>query len=210
MTHYEQGSAEWHAARAGKATASRMADIFARTKSGWGASRGTYLAQLVAERLTGQVSESYTNTAMQWGVSTEPEARDAYAFYSGHTVSLVGFVDHPTVAMTGASPDGLVGTDGLVELKCPQTKTHIETLLGGTIPDAYRKQMLWQMACTERSWCDFVSYDPRMPEDLRLFVRRLPRDDDAITEMVDGVRQFLSEVDATVDRLMALRSKAAA
>lgn len=198
----EQGSPEWFEARRGKVTASRVADVIAKTKTGWGASRKNYLAELVAERLTGTTAEGFTNAAMQWGKDVEPDARAAYEFYHGVTVQEVGFVDHPRIAMTGASPDGLVGDDGLLEVKCPNTATHIDTLLAGAIPDKYAVQMQWQMACTRRAWCDFVSFDPRMPEDMRLWSQRVHRDAKRIAELEDAVTEFLAELDATVTALM--------
>lgn len=197
----DQGTAEWFAARLGKATASKICDIIATTKGGWGASRANYAAQLVAERLTGEPADSYSNAAMQWGTANEPEARQAYAFRQDVDVVEVGFIDHPTIAMTGASPDGLVGKDGLVEIKCPNTATHIATLLSGTVPNKYRTQMLWQMACTGRQWCDFASYDPRLPEAMRLFVARVERDDDEIKRLEALVIDFLDEVETTVASL---------
>lgn len=207
----EQGSPEWLALRCGKVTASKIADMLAKTKTGWGAGRANYRAQLVAERLTGMVAETYSNAAMEWGTEKEAEARDAYSFYQGADVELVGFVPHPTIVMSGASPDGRVGADGMVEIKCPNTATHIETLLGGEVPGKYRLQMMWQLACDGRRWCDFVSYDPRMPEDMRLFVRRIERDDARIAELETEVRAFLAEVDETVARLTSLyRSQQAA
>lgn len=199
----EQRSEAWFAARAGKVTASRISDVLARTKSGWGAGRKNYAAQLVAERLTGTVEQSYCNAAMQWGTDTEPHAREAYCQHMLCSVEEIGFVDHPAIEMAGASPDGLIGDDGLVEIKCPGTATHIETLLGGSIPDKYRLQMLFQMACTGRQYCDFVSFDPRLPETMRLFVQRLARDDAEIAEIEREVGVFLSEVDDTVARLRA-------
>lgn len=198
----EQGSSEWHAMRIGKATASRMSDILAKTKSGPSAMRANYLAQLVAERLTGVVAESYSSAAMEWGNEWEVGARSAYEFYHGADVQLVDFIDHPVIEKTGASPDGLVGADGLVEIKCPQTGTHIATLLEGKVPDKYVVQMLWQMECTGRAWCDFVSFDPRMPEDMRLFVRRIERDDDRLHEMRGEVIKFLEDVNETVEKLV--------
>ena len=199
----EQRSEAWFAARAGKVTASRISDVLARTKSGWGAGRKNYAAQLVAERLTGAVEPSYCNAAMQWGTETEPHAREAYCQHMLCAVEEIAFVDHPTIAMAGASPDGLIGDDGLVEIKCPGTATHIETLLGGSIPDKYRLQMLFQMACTGRQYCDFVSFDPRLPETMRLFVQRLPRDDAEIAEVEREVAAFLAEIDETVAQLRA-------
>lgn len=204
MTEIIQRSPEWFAARSGKVTASRVADVIAKTKTGWGASRANYAAQLVAERLTGTVEEGYTNAAMQWGTDQEPEARIAYEFRHEVTVFEVGFVPHPSIAMAGASPDGLVGEFGLVEIKCPNTATHIETLRSGSVPGKYLTQMQWQMACTQRDWCDFVSFDPRMPEAMRLFVRRVPRDEDLIAELEREVVAFLAEIDATVAELTRL------
>lgn len=199
-----QGTPEWHAARLGKVTASRISDVMARTKSGWGASRKNYAAQLVAERLTGTAADSYTNASMLWGLETEPEARRAYEFYSDADVAEVGFIDHPDIDLSGASPDGLVDDDGMVEIKCPNTATHIETLLSAAIPAKYQTQMLWQMACAERHWCDFVSYDPRLPEEMRLFVKRLERDDEKLKDITACVRDFLAEVAATETELTRL------
>jgi putative phage-type endonuclease len=199
----EQGSPEWFAQRCGKATASRIADIIAKTKSGPAASRKNYRAQLVAERLTKDVAESFTNAAMQWGTDHEEEARDAYAFLhaDGMEVTKAEFVIHPSIPESGASPDGYVGESGLVEIKCPNTATHIDTLLSGKVPSKYITQMMWQMACTGRQWCDFVSYDPRLPAHLSLFVRRRMRDDLMIAELEREVEAFLEEVTATVKAL---------
>lgn len=197
----DQQSEEWFAARLGRVTASRVADVIARTKTGPSASRANYMAELVAERLTGARSETFTNAAMAWGTDNEPEARLAYEFRTDVTVEQVGFIPHPSIEMSGASPDGIVATDGLVEFKCPNTATHIETLLTGTIPGKYETQMLWQMACTGRAWCDFASFDPRLPEEMRLFVKRFDRDDKRIAEMEEQVREFLFELDTTVRRL---------
>lgn len=205
----EQGSDEWKQLRCGKVTASRIADMLAKTKTGWGASRANYKAQLVAERLTGVVAEGFTNAAMEWGKEKEAEARAAYGFYTNETVELIDFVTHPVMLMSGASPDALVGMDGLVEIKCPNTATHIETLLGGSVPGKYQFQMQWQMACTGRWWCDFVSYDPRMPEDMRLFVRRLERDEEVIAMIEKETRIFLAEIDATVAQLTSMYRQAA-
>lgn len=200
----DQRSDEWFAARLGKVTASRVADVVARTKTGYGASRANYLAELVAERLTGVKAEGFTNAAIQWGTDQEPEARLAYEFRTDAVIEEVGFISHPSIEMSGASPDALVGDDGLAEIKCPNTSTHIETLLTGVIPSRYETQMLWQMACTGRAWCDFASFDPRLPEEMRLFVKRFPRDDTRIAELEDEVRTFLFELDTTVHRLEKL------
>ena len=196
-----QGSSEWLQQRLGKATASRMADLCAKTKSGYGASRRNYVAQLVAERLSGVVQESYSNAAMQWGTETEPFAAEAYSFRTDNDLTECGFFDHPSIPMAGASPDRLIGEDGLLEVKCPLTSTHIDTLLDGAPDRKYLLQMDWQMACTGRKWVDFVSFDPRLPERLRLFVYRHNRDDKLIAELEDEVRQFLKEVDGKVAAL---------
>lgn len=197
----DQGTAEWLAIRLGKATASRVADIVAKTKTGVAASRKNYAAELVAERLTGVPTERFISPAMMHGTDTEAEARDAYRQHALVEVAECGFVDHPTVPMSGASPDGLIGDDGLLELKCPNTATHIETLLGKAAPSKYVTQMMWQMACTGRAWCDFASYDPRLPDEMRLFVIRLHRDDKMIAELEAEVAAFLAEVETTVERL---------
>jgi len=137
----------------------------------------------------------------QWGTEMEPLARDAYEFRTDATVETVGFVAHPSILMSGASPDGLVGSDGLVEIKCPNTATHIDTLMGDSIASKYETQMQWQMACTGRKWCDFVSFDPRMPESMRLFIRRVNRDDKRISELELLVCDFLEEIKAKVQQL---------
>lgn len=199
----EQGSTEWFAARLGKASASRVADIIAKTKTGPSASRANYAAELTAERLTGARVEGFKSEAMQWGNDNEAEARGLYEFMRDAAVTEVGLVCHPSIAMACASPDGLVGSDGLLEIKCPNTATHIETLLSAKVPSRYVTQMQWQMACTERQWCDFVSFDPRMPAEMQLFVQRIPRDETAISNLTLSVRDFLAEVDRTVDELRA-------
>lgn len=207
----EQRTAEWLALRCGKVTASKLADVMARTQKGWGASRANYAAQLVCERLTGTVEQSYTNAAMQWGNDWEAAAREAYGLKVGEFVVEVGFVEHPDAFIAaGASPDGLVGDDGLVEIKCPNSATHIATLRGEPIPDKYIKQMQWQMACTERQWCDFASFDPRLPDAMQLHVQRVARDDALIDEMTEAVQNFLAEVDAAVADLTARYLKEAA
>lgn len=206
-----QGSPEWRAIRLGKVTASRVADVVAKTKTGWGASRANYMGDLIAERLSGAAVEGYTNAAMQWGNDKEPEAREAYCFIHGVEVQQIGFVLHPAIEMSGASPDGLVGDSGLLEIKCPQTATHIETLLGRNVPGKYVTQIQWQLACTGREWCDFISYDPRMPVDMQLFVKRVQRDDATIADLEKMVREFLAELDSKVADLISLyRQKEAA
>lgn len=199
----EQGTDEWKQQRLGKVTASRIADVTAKIKSGWGASRANYMAELLVERLTGIAPDMFINDAMRWGTEQEPTARAAYEFMRDCTVDQVGFVDHPVIPMTGASPDGLIGSDGLVEIKCPMTSTHIETLLGASVPGKYISQIQWQLACTGRAWCDWVSFDPRMPANMQLFVQRIDRDDKQIAELEGHVRTFLAELDAKVADLTA-------
>ena len=200
----EQRTDEWHQARLGKVTASRIADVMAKTKTGYGASRANYMADLLVELLSGRPGDYYQNAAMQWGTEQEPNARAAYEVKTGYIVKEVGFVPHWSIGMSGASPDGLIGDDGLVEIKCPNTSTHIDTLLGQEAPSKYILQMQWQMACTGRQWCDFVSYDPRLPDNMQLYIQRVIRDDKLIKEMEQEVIKFLGELD---EKLMQLRHK---
>ncbi len=194
-----QGSLEWLAARAGKVTASRINDVMAAKST---AAYRDYRAQIVAEILTGQPQESgFTNAAMQWGTEQEKFARAEYEMFCAWTVDEVGLVIHPTIEQGAASPDGLVSTDGLVEIKCPKTSTHLQTLVDKKQPRQYENQMLWQMACTGRQWCDFVSYDPRLPDDLQLFVHRFDRDDKRIAEIEAAVTQFLNEANEMIDKI---------
>lgn len=200
----EQGSPEWHRERAGKVTASRISDMLAKSRDkngGWGKSRANYKAQLISERLTGRIAPTYQSEAMRQAVENEPLARDAYARQAGVNVKLVGFVNHPGIKMAGASPDGLIGDDGLVEIKCPNSATHIAIMQRRVIPADYMQQMTWQMACTGRQWCDFVSFDPRLPPETQLFVHRFCRDDAAIEVLEKQVIEFLAEVDAEVAAL---------
>jgi len=204
-----QGSPEWIAARLGRVTASRISDVIAKTKTGYGSSRANYMADLVAERLTGVQAASYSNAAMQWGTETEPLARVAYEFRNDVTVREVGFIPHPTIQMAGASPDGYVGDDGLVEIKCPSIATHIDTLLGQKVPDKYIVQMQWQMACTGRQWCDYVSFDPRLVPSMSLFVARIKRDDARIAELEKLIIEFLGEVAQCIESLTKIYGGAA-
>jgi len=189
----EQRTEEWFAARLGKVTASRVADVLAKIKSGESASRKNYKMELVVQRLTNKVGESFTNAAMEWGTEQEPFARMAYEAHTGLFVEEVGFINHPTIEGFGCSPDGVVG-EGLIEIKCPNTANHIETVLENKAPSKYIPQMQCQMACTGAKWCDFVSFDPRVPEDLQLLVVRVERDQEYIDSMEVEVKQFLSEV----------------
>jgi len=203
----EQRTDDWFTARLGKVTASRISDVVAMTKSGVSASRGNYMAQLIVERMTNKPTESYSNSAMQWGTDTEPLARAAYEMATYTMVEEVGFVQHPDDEMCGASPDGLVGDDGLIEIKCPNTATHIETLITGEIDNKYILQMQWQMACTGRQWCDFVSFDPRMPESLQLKIIRVDRLQSLIGNLEAQVKKFLDETQEKVNFLNNLKVK---
>jgi len=203
----EQGSPEWFAQRLGKVTASRVADVIAKTKTGYSTSRDNYMAQLVCERMTNTVAESFTNTAMQWGTETEPLARAAYEAHADVLVDEVAMITHPTIEAAGASPDGLVGDDGLLEIKCPNTATHIDTLLTQTVPGKYVTQMQWQMACTGRKWTDFASFDPRLPTELQLFVKRINLDTDYVAMLEKEVIQFLTELDGKIKKLNELKEK---
>lgn len=198
----EQRTLEWFAERLGKITASRIADVVGKTKSGsYGAARKNYMAELLCQRLTGQQEEKFTSAAMQHGTDIEPAARAMYMLETGADVTETGFIPHPTIAMSGASPDGLAGEDGLIEIKCPNTATHLEFLQSRKPKHEYLLQMQWQMACTGRQWCDFVSYDDRLPEKLAYRCIRIPRDDKLITELEEEAVKFLTELDKTVRQL---------
>jgi putative phage-type endonuclease len=206
MTEIVQGTDEWFAARLGKVTASRVADVIAKTKTGYSTSRDNYMAQLVCERLTGQKGESFSNAAMQWGTDTEPKAREAYMAAKFEIVTEVGFVNHQTIEDAGASPDGFVGDLGLIEIKCPNTATHIDTLLSQTVPSKYNTQMQWQMVCTGRHWCDFVSFDPRLPAELQLFIKRVEYDPVFGEMLKKEVISFLKELDDKIKQLMKVKN----
>lgn len=202
MSDMEQRTDEWYTARLGKVTASSLYKVLAKTKTGYGADRGNYMTQLVLERITGTKADSYTNAAMQWGVEQEPFARAAYEASRGVMVDEVGFVPHPTIEMAGASPDGLVGNDGMVEIKCPDSKTALECWLSDNpVEGKYFAQMQWQMRCADRAWCDYVVFDPRMPAKAQLFVTRVMRDDAWLATTEAEVVKFLAEVDAKVAAL---------
>ena len=194
----EQGTEEWLKARLGKATASMISDILA---GGKGLVKANYETQLIAERLTGEVPEHFTSPAMEWGTLKEPEARLAYELRTGNRVMTAGFVDHHNISMAGASPDGLIDADGLIEIKCPNTKTHLKLLDDGKINRKYLYQMLWQMACTKRTWCDFVSYDPRLPSNLRLKIIRVVPNGTEIEDLEENVLKFLEGVDRKIASL---------
>lgn len=198
----EQRTEEWYSARLGKVTASRVADVVAKTKSGYSTSRANYMAQLLCERLTKVKGESFQSSAMVWGVEQEPNARSAYEAETGLLVVETGFIPHPDILWAGASPDGLVSDEGLVEVKCPIPATHIDFLMTGKVPSNYETQMQWQMACTGRMWCDYVSYDPRLPANMQLKIVRIPRNQIYIQELEREVATFLAELDQKIQTLI--------
>lgn len=197
----EQGSESWRLARVGSLGASQVHEAIARTKTGWGATRANVMASVILERITGKPTESYVSPAMEWGSRVEPDARAAYEFQNNCDVQLVGLIRHPTIAGSHASPDGLVGDDGLIEVKCPASATHLDTLLGQSVPGKYNIQMNWQMAVTGRKWCDWVSYDPRFSPHLQLYVHRVHRDDKLIADLEQMVSDFLQEVETKIAAL---------
>lgn len=191
----------------GCVTASRISDVLAKGRSGApSASRNAYMAQLICERMTGLPQEQFTNDAMRWGTEQEPHARSLYEIASGTLVQVCGFIRHPRIAYAGASPDGLIGDDGLLEIKAPTTATHIEYLIGRKPPAKYLPQMAWQCICTGRAWCNFVSFDPRMPERLQLFIAHYEPPRDYLREVEAEVAAFLEEVKEKVEFLSQLAS----
>ena len=197
-----QGSEAWFKSRLGSVTASRMSDVLAKGKSGEAVTRAKYRMQLVAERITGLVAESFTSAAMEWGVEQEKFARIRYEADTGYFVDEAEFCFHPTIKWLGASPDGIIsGVNALIEIKCPNTQTHLEYRLDNKPPSKYVNQMQCQMWVTGADWCDFVSYDPRVPEHLQLFVSRLQRDNDLIAKMEIETIKFLGEVDDAINQL---------
>lgn len=200
----QQGTPEWLALRCGKITASKIADVMSKGRGNApSATRANYMAQLAAERLTGQTADSFKSASMDHGTETEPQARAVYCMDNGVIVQEVPFVLHPDMPYAGASPDGLVGDDGLLETKCPNTATHIATLRGASIKGGYVLQMQWQMACTARKWCDFQSFDPRLPDYIQSHVTRVFRDEAHIAEITAAVAQFEAELAAMVAELGA-------
>ena len=194
-----QGTPEWLSERAGKVTASMISNVLMKPET---AGYRDYQAQLVAEILTGKPQGSdFTNAAMQFGTETEPLARSAYEAETGVSVDEVGFCQHPTIERAGASPDGLVGKNSLVELKVPKVATHLAYLIADVVPAAYKNQMMWQLAVTGRDWCDFVSFRPDLPEHLQLFIVRFNRDPARILELETAVIAFLDGVDKMLSKL---------
>jgi len=185
---------EWKKRKNGWVGASRINDVCAKIKTGEAKTRADYKVELVAARITGKYPESYTSAEMTWGIETESQAKAAFSFITDIQIEDVGFIPHPSIDMAGASPDGLTSDGGLIETKCPKTKTHIGYLLSGGCPSEYFNQVQWQMACTGRQFCHFVSYDPRL-EGLELFNVRVERDQNHIDKLEAEVVKFLAEVD---------------
>jgi putative phage-type endonuclease len=207
-----QRTEEWFQARLGRVTASRMADMTARTKSGWGASRANYMYELLLERLNGRPLPGYQSAAMLQGTEREPEARTAYCFMANCEVKEVGFVPHPVIDMAGCSPDGLVGDEGLVEVKCPEPKAHWTCLRTEQVDERYIKQVQFQLCCTGRSWCDYVSWNPDFPAPMQFFRKRIERNERMIYELETQTLEFLDELDRELAWAHAhfnLRSEAA-
>lgn len=204
MTRQEnslQGTGEWFNARTGKLTASRMRSAVKRLKNGEdSAERKNLKIEILCERMTGDILDKFVSTAMQWGIEKEPEAKAAYEAKTGRIITDVGFIDHPRIEFCGASPDGFVD-DGLVEIKCPNTATHVGWILDGGIPEEHRAQMTLQAAVTGRGWVDFVSYDPRMPEPQQLLVRRFYPTAGEIAEIEAEAEKFLAEVDGLFETI---------
>ena len=204
-----QGTDEWFQQRLGKVTASRISDVIAKTKTGVSTSRQNYLVQLVSERLTGKKGDSFVNQAMLDGIERESAARELYMRTRGVSVTEVGFFDHPTIAMSGASPDGAVNAEeegkyaGLIEIKCPIETTHTNTLMSKSVPSKYVPQIQWQMASVSPNvkWCDFISFNPNFPDTMQLFVARVERDNAYIAELEAEVIKFLDEVEQTIIKL---------
>jgi putative phage-type endonuclease len=199
-----QRTPEWVAARVGSLGASCVHDVVARTRTGISAARANRMAALVLERITGQLEETYQSAAMLHGIETEASARAAYEFMNDVMVTEVGLIRHPRIERSHASPDGLIGDDGVLELKCPQPAAHLEFLLTGKVPEKYVTQILWQLACSERPWADFASYSPAFPPEMRLATKRIERDDAKIAELEKAVVEFLAEVEAKVAGLRRL------
>jgi putative phage-type endonuclease len=198
----KQGSQEWHSVRCGRFTGSRFGDLMASTRSGPSASRKALLATLAVERLTGQTVETYQNDAMRRGTELEAEARDAYSFSTGQTVAECGFIPCDTIPNTGCSPDGLVGNDGLLEIKCPASEAkHLDALIRGQHAKEYHWQLQHQMLVTGRAWVDAVSYDPRWPDHLQLAIVRVQRDEAAIADLAQAIREADAEIEAFIATL---------
>lgn len=200
--------AAWLAARAGKLTASRMRDAMSFKKDGKPTeARSKLMRELLAERLTGSSIRHFVNDAMAWGLEKECDAKAAYEAHSGLFVQDSGFYDHPRIQNLGATPDGFVGPDGLIETKCPTTATFTEWVLAGVVPEEHKPQMIVQLACTRRTWCEFVAFDPRIRDPKRqLFVRRFVPNEDEIKTVEAAAEQFLTELDNLFDAFVSAQA----
>jgi len=195
MSESLQTTAAWHENRLGKVTASRVFDIMP-TKTGKNpATRKKYMLELLAERITGVELDNYVSKAMEWGTQTEPLARSAYEAWTGNIVTEVGFINHPSIPSFGASPDGLVGEDGGIEIKCPTQTTHLEVMSAGKINPRYIYQMQTGMMCTGREFWDYVDYDPRMPEFAMYYCIRIKAVPLMFQQIEIEVRLFTEELD---------------
>ena len=203
MEENSQRSSDWFKVRWGRATASRFSDVLAVGRNGQPlASRKNYLSELVIERLTEPPTEDngYKSPAMEWGIVYEPVARLEYEMSTGNQIVEAFFEKHPRLE-AGASPDGYVGEEGLIEIKCPNPATHLETLRTRAIPKQYMAQIQGQLWITGRKWCDFVSYDPRFPDNAQMFIKRVNRDSKFIKELERGINKFLKEVESEVKQV---------
>ncbi len=203
----EQRTEEWFKSRLGKVTASKVADVMKKTKSGYSTARKNYMMQLLCERLTETKKETYTNSIMQRGTDLEPIARFRYEVEAYCIVDECGLIDHATIPRFGASPDGLVDDDGLLEIKCPNTAQHIDFIINDKIIDQYMWQMMAQMSCSNRKWCDFVSFDDRLPEILQYKVKRIFRDEEKILSMEIEISNFLDELQELVEKITIKQRK---
>ena len=202
----DQHTEQWWAARLGKVTASRIGDLTKRTQKGaWAATRNNYLREKVVERITKINRDRRHVPSLTARLELEPDARAAYEWHTDTAIELIGFVNHPRIVDAGASPDGLVSVDGQIEIKCPDSETHLDIISADAIDRDYYLQIQFGLACTGRAWCDFVSFDPTMPEYLKLYIRRIVRDDVKIREIENQVCEFLTEVDQKVAAIEAKR-----
>jgi hypothetical protein len=202
----EQGSPEWFQSRLGRATGSHFSDVLAKGKSGEATTRANYRVKLAIELATGELcdEDNFTSKAMNDGVEREPIAKGLYSFANGEDVEEVGFCMHDTI-MCGVSPDGLVGSNGLIEIKCPTKRVHYDYILRGNEPPEYRAQIMGQLWVMEREWCDFVSFNPAFPENARLNIKRVYRDEAYISTLKSEIEKFMEEVQQTADHILKLK-----
>ena len=200
--HLEQGTDEWKMARLGHVSASNLDAVMAKVKTGESKTRLDYKIRVATEQITNAIQDSYSNQYMEWGIEQEPFARMAYEACTESFVEKTGFWKHPDIKWFGCSPDGLVGDDGLIEIKCPKSTTHVKYLLDNKLPEDYYWQVHGQMLVTGRKWVDFISFDPRMPEHKQLFIIRVDRDEEIMAQLKVAVIGFLSEVDEMIQKIL--------